>query len=113
LIALKKDLPFVANVRGEKGGMVWGVEMADWAGKNSHAWACAMVEACYRGDINGDGIHILGPLARKVVRISPPLTLSLAEAAASMKLLHKLLAPLVEHNVDHGAAIIASVAGGL
>jgi 4-aminobutyrate aminotransferase-like enzyme len=113
LIALKKDLPFVANVRGEKGGMVWGVEMADWAGKNSHAWACAMVEACYRGDINGDGIHILGPLARKVVRISPPLTLSLAEAAASMKLLHKLLAPLVENNVDHGAAIIASIAGGL
>jgi hypothetical protein len=44
-----------------------------------------------------------------VVRISPPLTLSLAEAAASMKLLHKLLAPLVKNNVDHGAAI----AGGL
>jgi 4-aminobutyrate aminotransferase-like enzyme len=100
LIALKKDLPFIANVRGEKGGMVWGVEMKDWAGKNSHEWACAMVEACYRGGPNGDGIHILGPLARKVVRISPPLTISLTEAAASMKLMHKLLAPLANVNVN-------------
>lgn len=88
--------------------MVWGVEMADWAGKNSHEWACSMVEACYRGEPNGEGIHILGPLARKVVRISPPLTLSLAEATASMKLLHKLLAPLAKNIVDHTPA----VAGG-
>ena len=26
-----KELPFVAHVRGERGGMVWGVEMADYA----------------------------------------------------------------------------------
>src|SRR4029079_9957244 len=26
-----KQLPFVANVRGEKGGMVWGVELKDHA----------------------------------------------------------------------------------
>ena len=26
-----KELPFVARVRGEKGGMVWGIEMRDHA----------------------------------------------------------------------------------
>src|SRR5438128_6830928 len=32
LVALKK-LPFVASVRGEKGGMVWGLETRDHAGR--------------------------------------------------------------------------------
>src|SRR5207248_1261012 len=29
-----KELPFVANVRGERGGMVWGVEMKEHAGRS-------------------------------------------------------------------------------
>ena len=40
-----------------------------------------MVLACYRGEPDGDGIHIMGPLAKKVVRIAPPLILTEAEAA--------------------------------
>jgi 4-aminobutyrate aminotransferase-like enzyme len=88
-----KELPFVANIRGEKGGMVWGVEMRDHAGKSAADWANAMVLACYRGD-GGDGIHLLGPLAKKVVRISPPLVITEQEAKDSMALMHRLLAPL-------------------
>src|SRR5262249_53599852 len=49
LIQLKK-LPFVANVRGERGGMVWGVEMREHGGKSAADWANAAVLACYRGD---------------------------------------------------------------
>src|SRR4029077_2066224 len=36
-----KELPFVAFVRGEKGGMVWGVEMRDYNGKTAAEWANA------------------------------------------------------------------------
>ena len=75
-----KELPFVAHVRGEKGGMVWGVEMRDHAGKNAADWANALVLACYRGDGNA-GIHLLGPLAKKVIRIAPPLVITEDEAA--------------------------------
>ena len=74
-----KELPFVAQVRGEKGGMVWGVEMRDHAGQTAADWANTFVLACYRGDGN-TGIHLLGPLAKKVVRIAPPLVITEAEA---------------------------------
>src|SRR5439155_4736718 len=67
-----KELPFVAHVRGEKGGMVWGVELRDHAGHSAVDWANASVLACYRGGVGGDGIHLMGPLARKVIRIAPP-----------------------------------------
>src|SRR4029077_16070084 len=62
-----KDLPFVDHVRGEKGGMVWGVEMRDHAGRTAAEWANACVLACYVGEA-GTGIHLLGPLAKKVLR---------------------------------------------
>ena len=85
-----KDIPFVAHVRGEKGGMVWGVEMRDHAGLSAAEWANAVVLACYRGE--GElGIHLLGPLAKKVVRIAPPLIITEAEAQQSMDLMHRLL----------------------
>lgn len=89
-----KQLPFVAHVRGEKGGMVWGVECQDHAGHSAAEWANGIVLACYRGEHNGDGIHLLGPLAKKVVRISPPLTITLTEAKAAMDLMTRLLRPL-------------------
>jgi 4-aminobutyrate aminotransferase-like enzyme len=90
-----KELPFVASVRGEKGGMVWGVEMHDHAGRSAAEWANAVVLACYRGAAaTGDGIHLLGPLAKKVLRIAPPLVITEQEAAAALDLMHQLAAPL-------------------
>lgn len=86
-----KELPFVASVRGEHGGMVWGVEMADYAGSSAAEWANAAVLACYRGD-GGDGIHLLGPLARKVLRIAPPLVITEQEAKAALEFMYRLLA---------------------
>ncbi|NBO91831.1 MAG: aminotransferase class III-fold pyridoxal phosphate-dependent enzyme [Planctomycetia bacterium] len=85
-----KSLPFVAHVRGENEGMVWGVEFKDHAGKTAAEWANAAVLACYQGD-GVDGIHLLGPLAKKVVRISPPLTMSEIEARESMELMFRSL----------------------
>jgi 4-aminobutyrate aminotransferase-like enzyme len=85
-----KELPYVAAVRGEKGGMVWGVEMRDHAGKSAADWANAAVLACYLGD-GGDGVHLLGPLAKKVIRIAPPLVLTEQQAADAAALLHKCL----------------------
>lgn len=85
-----KEIPFVVNVRGEHGGMVWGVETADYAGRTAAEWANALVLACYQGDgPNADGIHLLGPLSKKVVRVAPPLTITEAEAVAAMDLMHR------------------------
>jgi 4-aminobutyrate aminotransferase-like enzyme len=88
-----KELPFIAHVRGEKGGMVWGVETRDHAGRSAADWANAVVLACYRGD-GGMGIHLLGPLAKKVIRIAPPLTVTEAQASEAMDLMNRLLAAL-------------------
>jgi 4-aminobutyrate aminotransferase-like enzyme len=88
-----KELPFVARVRGEEGGMVWGVETRDHAGRTAADWANAAVLACYRGD-GGDGIHLLGPLAKKVIRIAPPLVITETEAREALALMHRLLAAL-------------------
>jgi 4-aminobutyrate aminotransferase-like enzyme len=87
-----KELPFIANIRGEKGGMVWGVETRDHAGRPAAAWANDIVLACYRGD--GDGIHLLGPLAKKVIRAAPPLTITPSEARSAMDLIHRCVSRL-------------------
>jgi 4-aminobutyrate aminotransferase-like enzyme len=112
LVQLKK-LPFVANVRGERGGMVWGVEMRDHAGKSAADWANAAVLACYRGEPGAsapggnDGIHLLGPLAKKVLRIAPPLVITEPEAKAAMDLMHRLLAPLAEGGAPAARPVLA------
>jgi len=90
-----KDFPFVAKVRGEKGGMVWGVEMRDHAGKTGPQWANAVVLEAYRGE-GTDGIHLLGPLAKKVIRFSPPLTITVAEATTAMDMLYRCVGRLHE-----------------
>jgi 4-aminobutyrate aminotransferase-like enzyme len=96
LVALK-ELPFIANVRGEKGGMVWGVEAKDYAGRTAADWANALVLEAYLGDGgNGDGVHLLGPLSKKVVRVAPPLTITADEATASMAILAKAARRLLE-----------------
>lgn len=87
-----KELPFVRKVRGEHEGMVWGVETADHDGRSAAEWANALVLACYHGDgPDGDGVHLLGPLAKKVVRIAPPLTITEAEARDSLALMGRAL----------------------
>jgi 4-aminobutyrate aminotransferase-like enzyme len=91
-----KELPFIAHVRGERGGMVWGVETRDHDGQTAAHWANAFVLACYLGD-GGDGIHLLGPLAKKVVRIAPPLVLTEAEAADALALMRRSLVRLAEN----------------
>jgi 4-aminobutyrate aminotransferase-like enzyme len=97
-----KSLPFVAHVRGEKGGMVWGVETKEFAGRTAAEWAETVVLACYRGDgAAGDGIHLLGPLAKKVVRIAPPLIIAAAEARAATDLMFRLLEPLPGRVAPH------------
>jgi 4-aminobutyrate aminotransferase / (S)-3-amino-2-methylpropionate transaminase / 5-aminovalerate transaminase len=86
-----KELPFIAHIRGEKGGMVWGVETRDHAGRTAAEWANAIVLACYRGEPEGDGIHLMGPLAKKVIRVAPPLILTESEAREAAGLLVRLL----------------------
>lgn len=87
LVALK-ELPYVSAVRGEKGGMVWGIEMKDHAGRTAADWANTFVLAGYQGDgAGGDGVHLLGPLSKKVVRVAPPLVITPDEAKDAMALL--------------------------
>jgi len=95
-----KELPFVAHVRGEKGGMVWGIDFCEHDGKSAAEWANAAVLAAYHGDGDDrDGIHLLGPLSKKVVRISPPLTITVPEARDAMALLHRALHSMVESRI--------------
>jgi 4-aminobutyrate aminotransferase-like enzyme len=84
-----KELPFVEAVRGEHEGMVWGLAFRDHAGRSPADWANAVVKACYLGN-GGDGIHLLGPLARKVVRIAPPLIISEEQAREAMTVMGRL-----------------------
>lgn len=72
------ELDIVANVRGE--GAVWGVECAAIGKHAADTVANACVEACYLGDAAGRAIHLLGPLAGKVIRVSPPLVMPCDEA---------------------------------
>lgn len=93
LVAMK-ELPFVAHVRGEQGGMVWGVEVTAFGGKTAHEIANACVLSAYRGDGNGRAVHLMGPLAKKVLRIAPPLTITEAEARDSIAALAACFANL-------------------
>jgi 4-aminobutyrate aminotransferase-like enzyme len=95
-----KQLPMVSHVRGERGGMVWGVEMRDHAGRPAAEWAQQAVLAAYRGLADGqtgDGVHLLGPLAKKVIRIAPPLALTPQQASEAAELLYACWERLVGH----------------
>jgi 4-aminobutyrate aminotransferase-like enzyme len=81
-----KHFPFIKHVRGERGGMVWGVEFQDGEGFTAAENANRWILECYRGT-GKTGIHLLGPLAKKVVRISPPLVISEAEVREAVDLL--------------------------
>ena len=104
LVALK-DLPFVRHVRGEAGGMVWGVEMAAMGGKTAAEVAQACVLSAYRGDGNGRAVHLMGPLAKTVLRIAPPLTITEAEARDSMAALASCFATLRDQLSEASATL--------
>jgi 4-aminobutyrate aminotransferase-like enzyme len=90
-LARLKVLPFIRVVRGEPGGMVWGVEFRNHGDRMADELAAEAVKTAYRGDPQtGLGIHLLGPLAGRVVRIAPPLVLSSDQALESCELLHRL-----------------------
>jgi 4-aminobutyrate aminotransferase-like enzyme len=91
-LARLKEYPIVRHIRGE--GHVWGIEFQDFADKSASEVACALVRAAYLGDGQGNAIHLLGALAGKVVRISPPLTLSEEEARHWMNVLESIVASL-------------------
>ncbi|WP_437204475.1 aspartate aminotransferase family protein [Planctomicrobium sp. SH664] len=88
LLALK-DTGIVAKVRGE--GMVFGVECQAAGGKTANEVAAEIVRECYLGEPGGDGIHLLGALSGKVLRVSPPLTMTREEAVQSIQLLQRLV----------------------
>lgn len=86
LVELKKT-SLVRHVRGEEGGMVWGLEAAEFGGRPAAEVANALVLAAYRGDGRGRGVHLLGPLSQKVIRVAPPLVVSEAEARDALEAL--------------------------
>ncbi|HDP33586.1 MAG TPA: aspartate aminotransferase family protein [Candidatus Hydrogenedentes bacterium] len=77
---LAKSFDFITEVRGE--GMVYGIEMKDDATANQ-----CVLEA-YRAT-KRKGVHFLGPLAGKVLRVSPPLTITNDELEEALALLKK------------------------
>ncbi len=102
-----KAFPFVAHIRGEHQGMVWGVETCDFAGVCANDWANRIVLAAYQGAATelGDGIHLLGPLAGKVIRIAPPLVITTAEARSAMQLLDASVACLAGAMHAHSSGL--------
>ena len=87
-----KETGVIVNVRGE--GCVWGIECQDIGNTAAGDVANACVEACYRGDAQGRAIHLLGPLAGKVLRVSPPLTMDLGEAKDYLDAMHGIFSEL-------------------
>jgi 4-aminobutyrate aminotransferase-like enzyme len=101
-----RELPHVAAVRGE--GMVWGIELAEFEKHTANAVAVACVRECYLGD-EGHAIHLLGPLSGKVIRIAPPLTMTLDEARHWMEVLVTLFARAAERLAAAPAGVAAEV----
>ena len=78
--ALKDRFSFIKYIRGE--GLVYGVEIAD----DETANRCVL--EAYLG-AGKEGVHFLGPLAGKVLRVSPPLIVTEKELAAAFAILDK------------------------
>lgn len=81
----------VRHVRGE--GMVFGVECAAIGLLAPADVASKIIESCYLGRA-GTGIHLIGPLAEKVIRVSPPLTITINEARQALDLLSEIVSSL-------------------
>ncbi|MEX0939349.1 MAG: aspartate aminotransferase family protein [Pirellulales bacterium] len=85
-------LPAIAAVRGE--GTVWGIECAPLGSQAAGDVANRIVEDCYRGDASGRAVHLLGPLAGKVLRVAPPLVMPLDEAEEYLSAMLDIIAHL-------------------
>ncbi len=92
-----KETGLIKHVRGE--GLVFGIECADFQGTPAGDVANAIVKAAYLGLPERDGIHFLGPLAGTVLRVSPPMTMTLDEARDSLNLLFDICANLAENGL--------------
>jgi len=86
--------PAISAIRGE--ATVWGVECAPVGGTSAEEVAHEIVRACYRGDEEGRAVHLLGPLAGRVIRIAPPLTMPTDEARAYFGVLDEIVGRLEE-----------------
>ncbi len=84
------ELDAVEAVRGE--GTVWGIHCASIGNLSASEVANEIVRACYVGDEQGRAIHLMGPLAQCVLRVAPPLIMSLAEARESMEAMYNIIA---------------------
>ncbi|MEX2578921.1 MAG: aspartate aminotransferase family protein [Verrucomicrobiales bacterium] len=84
------ELPAIHTVRGE--GTVWGVECNPLGDRPAEEVAHELVRRCYMGNRDGKAIHLLGPLAGKVIRIAPPLTMDHDEAREYFDVLHEIAA---------------------
>ena len=91
LLGLTDHFEFATHVRGE--GLVWGLEVGSYAGKTADAIANECVLQCYL-----HGLHLMGPLAGNVLRVSPPLTISESEAKEGLGLMHKAFERIAENN---------------
>lgn len=89
-----KETGLVTKVRGE--GLVFGIECADAGSLDSKQVAVEIVKAAYVGNKQGEGIHLLGPLAGNVIRISPPMVMTREQAEASLELLLGVVQRLAE-----------------
>jgi 4-aminobutyrate aminotransferase-like enzyme len=101
-----KETGLIAKVRGE--GMVFGIECAACGDTSAEQLANEIVTTCYLGRPGGDGIHLLGPLAGRVLRVSPPLTMTEEEARDSLELFQELLVNLAERLGQPEAALVSS-----
>ena len=88
-LARLKQTGLVQHVRGE--GLVFGFECGPMGTLSAGDVAAKIVEACYLGRDNV-GIHLLGALAGKVLRVSPPLTITIEETKHSLNLLNEIVA---------------------
>ena len=89
-----RETGVVTHVRGE--GTVWGIECAPLGQTPADAVARACVAACYLGDEQGRAVHLLGPLAGKVIRISPPLVMPLEEAAEYLEVMFHIFSSVAQ-----------------
>ncbi len=92
------ELDVVEQIRGE--GVVWGVECSAVGSHTAGDVANACVEACYLGDDTGRAIHLLGPLAECVIRVSPPLTMAHDEAENYLSAMFDMFAAVGERLKD-------------
>lgn len=86
------ELPAIRYVRGE--GTVWGIECQALGERSAEDVAHEIVRLAYLGDDQGRGVHLLGPLSGKVIRVAPPLTMPVAELKEYFEVLHRIVAQL-------------------